>query len=128
MNIIPPPPQTLTFDRLWQWLQEHPNCILRCGSTEATLFDHEDFHWVFLEEEDRRAVVQLVKGKTLVGELVIPGRDVREVQVLPDPEGASEGHVLVELLGGPKEDPQPLYHFVMTHGMEPSPTHQGFKH
>jgi hypothetical protein len=129
MDSLLRPPQTLSFDRFWTWLQDHPNCILRCGSLEATLFDHADFHWVFFEEEDRRVVVQVLLGKTLVGELVIPGRDVTEVKVAPDPDGASEGHHLVELIGGPKEDPQPLFHFLLSHDVETAPGHQGgYKH
>ena len=122
------PEQSLTFDRFWTWIQEHPNCVLRCGSADVTLFDHDDFHWLFFDEEERRAVVQLLKGKDLVGELVMAGREVREVALLPDPEAGAEGHVLAELTGGPKEDPQVLFHFLLSHGFEPESKHQGFKH
>ena len=91
------------------------------------LFDHDDFHWALMEE-DRQHVVQVLKGKSLVGELVMAGREVTEVSVAPDPDTGTQGHFLVELLGGPKEDPQVLYHFVMAHGIEPATGHQGFKH
>ena len=33
---------TLTFDRFWRWLKRHPNCIVRAGTPDATLFDQED--------------------------------------------------------------------------------------
>lgn len=128
MNIMVRPEKTLTFDAFWQWLQDHPNCILRAGSADAVLFDHEDFHWMLLEEEDRRAVVQVIRGKNLVGELVVFGRDVQSVQVTPDPETGDRGHFLVELMDGGKGEPQSLYHFVMSHGVDQVLSHTQLKH
>ncbi|MBU8896731.1 serine/threonine protein kinase [Corallococcus sp. H22C18031201] len=127
MDTLSQPTRTLNFDAFWRWLQEHTNCILRCGSADTTLFDHDDFHWVLMEEE-RQHVVQVLKGKSLVAEMVMAGREVTEVTLSADPETGSEGHFLVELFGGPKEDPQVIYHFIMAHGMEPAAGHQGFKH
>ncbi|MBJ6764984.1 serine/threonine protein kinase [Myxococcaceae bacterium JPH2] len=127
MDTLSQPTRTLNFDAFWRWLQEHTNCILRCGSADTTLFDHDDFHWVLMEE-DRQHVVQVLKGKSLVAEMVMAGREVTEVTLSTDPETGSEGHFLVELFGGPKEDPQVIYHFIMAHGMEPAAGHQGFKH
>ncbi|RYZ39949.1 MAG: serine/threonine protein kinase [Myxococcaceae bacterium] len=128
MDLISPPARTLTFDAFWRWIQEHTNCILRCGSPDMTLFDHDDFHWMLMEEE-RQHVLQLIKGKSLVGEMVMVGREVSEVSVSPDPDAdPQQGHFLVELMGGPKDDPQVLYHFIMAHGIEPAAGHQGFKH
>ena len=34
---------TISFDTFWRWLGGHVNCILRAGTPEAVLFDHEDF-------------------------------------------------------------------------------------
>src|SRR5687768_12705496 len=115
MNLMPRPEKTLTFHAFWQWLQDHANCILRAGSAEATLFDSDDFHWIFMEEEDHRAVVQVLRGKNIVGEVVMFADEVQEVAVGPDVESGERGHFLAELLGGPKDDPQVLYHFVLTH-------------
>ncbi|ABF93076.1 serine/threonine kinase associate protein KapA [Myxococcus xanthus DK 1622] len=127
MDIISQPVRTLKFDGFWRWLQEHTHCILRCGSVDAMLYDHDDFHWALLEEE-RQHIVQVLKGKVLVGELVIPGREVTEVNIAPDPDTGAQGHFLVELMGGPKEDPQALYHFIMAHGIDPAPGHKDLKH
>jgi hypothetical protein len=123
-----PNEKTLSFDAFWRWLWEHSNCILRAGSADAVLFDHEEFHWVLADEEERRAVVQLLRGKSLVGELVIQSSEVREVTVGPDPETADRGHFLFELLTGPKEDPFTEYHFVLSHGLEGNLGHTGFRH
>jgi hypothetical protein len=127
MDILSQPVRTLKFDGFWRWLQEHTHCILRCGSVDAMLYDHDAFHWALLEE-DRQHVVQVLQGKVLVGELVMAGREVTEVNVAPDPDTGTQGHILVELMGGPKEDPQVLYHFVMAHGIDPAPGHKDLKH
>ena len=118
----------LTFDRFWRWLGEHPNCIVRAGGYDTALFDHEDFHWDFLEEEDGRAVVQLIRGKGLVGELVIDRREVLFVQAAPDVEDAARGFWLFECIGGPKDDTYSVCHFLISHGMEQSVSHQMLKH
>ncbi|MCP3102602.1 serine/threonine protein kinase [Myxococcus sp. K15C18031901] len=127
MDMLSQPVRTLKFDGFWRWLQEHTQCILRAGSVDAMLYDHDDFHWLLLEEE-RQHIVQVLKGKALVGELVMAGREVTEVTVAPDPESGTQGHFLVELMGGPKEDPQVLYHFIMAHGIDPAPGHKDLKH
>ena len=127
MDMLPQPVRTLKFDGFWRWLQEHTHCILRCGSVDAMFYDHDDFHWALLEEE-RQHIVQVLKGKVLVGELVMAGREVTEVNVAPDPDTGAQGHFLVELMGGPKEDPQVLYHFVMAHGIGPARGHKDRKH
>ena len=45
---------TLPFERFWKWLKHHPNCILRAGTSEAWLYDHEDLHWHLEEGAERR--------------------------------------------------------------------------
>ncbi len=118
----------LTFDRFWRWLLEHPNCIIRAGTSDSTLLDHDDFHWDFLEEDDGSAVIQLVKGKALVAELMISRTDVLFVQASLDVEQAAQGYWLFELIGGPKDDSYPVAHVLMSHGMEQAQGHQVLKH
>lgn len=108
----------LTFDVFWRWLADHRNCVVRAGAGDTVLFDHELAHWEFFEEPDNRAVVQLIVGKALVGELVIERSDVLFVQVQPDVEDPGRGYFIFDCIGGPREDSYPLYHFVLSHSME----------
>ncbi|MGC3996622.1 MAG: hypothetical protein QM767_03460 [Anaeromyxobacter sp.] len=114
---------TLTFDRFWRWLKRHPNCILRAGTPEATLYDHEDLHWHLEEDEDRVPLVQLQRGKQLLGELAIEVRDVLFVQAGPDPDGEA-GHFLFELWGGGGDEPYAVYHFVLVHAFDEEGGHR----
>ena len=118
----------LTFERFGRWLLDHPTCVVRAGSEQCLLLDHDDFHWDFLEEEDGHVIVQLVKGKALVAELIISRRDVQFVQASIDPENATAGYWLFELIGGPKEDAFTVAHVLMSHGMEQQQGHQLLKH
>lgn len=124
-----PQEQTLTYRAFVEWLQEHTNCILAAAWGEATIFDHADLHWELYEEEDRRLVVQSVKGKALIGELVIEGREVHDVTLAPDPEALQQGHFLAELHADAARSAV-LGHFVMSHGMEQAPAkgHQQYRH
>jgi hypothetical protein len=110
--------QTLSFEEFWRWVVTHPNCVLRAGTEEAFLYDLEEFHWYFTEEPDQTPLVQLIRGKQLVGELLIEAGDILYVQAVPDREAGGEGRFIFELMGGSKEDPVPLYHFLMNHGLE----------
>ena len=47
---VTPVATTLTFPKFWTWLQGHVNCIVRAGTPEVVLFDHDDFHWTLLAE------------------------------------------------------------------------------
>lgn len=114
---------TLTFDGFWRWLKRHANCILRAGTPEAYLYDHEDLHWHLEEDEDRMPLVQVLRGKQLLGEIVIEPRDVLFVQVQPDPEGEA-GQFLFELHGGAGEEPYAVYHFVLAHGFDEEGGHR----
>src|SRR5438046_9339527 len=71
---------TLSFQAFWTWLQAHPNCILRAGTPEVVLYDDDDLHWHFAVEGDDTRVVQLIRGKTLVGEIVVAPGDITYVQ------------------------------------------------
>jgi hypothetical protein len=113
---------TLAFDRFWRWLKRHPNCILRAGTPDAYLFDADDLHWHLDEDEDRTPSVQLLRGKQLLGEILIEARDILFVQALPDPDG-DEGQFLFELVGGTAAEPSPLYHFVLAHAFEEGAGH-----
>lgn len=114
---------TLAFDRFWRWLKRHPNCILRAGTPDAFLFDADDLHWHLEEDEDRTPTVQLLRGKQLLGEVVIEAREILFVQALPDPDGG-EGQFLFELVGGSAEEPAPMYHFVVAHGFDEAAGHR----
>ena len=113
---------TLAFDRFWRWLRRHANCILRAGTPDAYLYDQEDLHWHLDEDEDRAPVVQLLRGKQLLGEIVIEVSDVLFVQALPDPDGG-EGQFLFELVGGGGDEPFAAYHFLLAHAFEEEATH-----
>ena len=71
----------LSFDKFWTWLTGHANCIVRAGTPEAVLVDHEDFHWTLVAEDPTTLVVQLARAKDLVGELLVFPADIAYVQV-----------------------------------------------
>jgi len=119
---------TLAFDRFWRWLKRHPNCILRAGTVDAFLHDQEAFHWHLEEDADRSPVVQLLSGKQLVAEVVLDVRDVLYVEATPE-EGGEPGQYLFEVVGGSREEPFPVYHFLLAHGFEEEGGHpSGLKH
>lgn len=107
---------TMSFGTFWDWLTSHPNCILRAGTKDAVLFDDEDFHWHFTAEGASSLLVQVIRGKRLVGEMLIPRDEVTFVQgVLGD----HEGEFVFELVNGGGEETTALYFFVLAHGYEP---------
>lgn len=77
-------PVVPSFDQFWKWIKGHPNCIVSAGTIDAVIFDHDDFHWYFAEETNTdgqsERVVQAIRGKQLVGEIMIPPRRVTHVQ------------------------------------------------
>lgn len=115
---------TLPFDRFWRWLKQHVNCIVRAGTVDTYLHDQEAFHWHLDEDADRNPVVQLVWGKLTVAEMALDLRDVLYVEATPAEDGEA-GQFLFELVGGSKEEPFAVYHFLMAHGFEEEVTHQG---
>jgi hypothetical protein len=114
---------TLAFDRFWRWLKRHANCILRAGTPETTLFDHDELHWHLDEDEERVPIVQLLRGKQLLGEMVLEVREILFVQALPDPDG-EQGQYMFELIGGGGDEPYAVYHFVLAHGFEEEASHR----
>jgi hypothetical protein len=118
----------LTFDQFWRWLSEHRDCVVRAGTEDLMLFDHELMHWDFFEEAEGRGIVQLIFGKTLVGELMLERSEVLFVQSSPNVEEPKSGEWFFECLGGPRDESYPLFVFVMSHGMEGVADHSSLKH
>jgi hypothetical protein len=118
----------LTFDAFWRWLSGHRDCVLRIGSGDLVIMDHDLLHWDFFDEDDGRAVAQVSLGKNMVGEVVIERAEILFVQASPDVDDPSSGAWTFECIGGPREDSYPLYFFVLAHGMEGTPGHQVLKH
>jgi hypothetical protein len=118
----------LGLEQFWRWLKDHPNCILRAGTPESFLYDHEQVHWHLGEDPDRNLVIQLIWGKQVIGEMVIAPRDVLFVQAAPDGESEEPGRFIFDLIGGSKEEPYPLYHFQMAHSYEGELPHGSLKH
>ncbi len=106
--------KTLPFEEFWQWLTHHANCIVRAGTPESMLFDHEDFHWHLAADDQGTLIVQLVRGKALVGELVIFGNEVSYVQC----EAGEGDETLFELIVESSSNKDMAYHFVMAHGFD----------
>ena len=127
MTVTAAQPSPVTFERFWRWLMDHNNCVLRVGSNEATLFDHEDLHWDFFEDDEGMAVVQLVRGKVLVGEMLIEKAKVALVQPQVDPENLTNGHWTFEVIGADQSGFGGMY-FLMAHGFDSPQGHQELKH
>jgi hypothetical protein len=113
---------TLSFDRFWRWLRRHANCILRAGTPDSFLYDADDLHWHLEEDEERVPTVQLLRGKQLLGEVVLETREVLFVQAVPDPDG-EQGQFVFELVGG-GDEPYALYHFLLAHGFDEEAAHR----
>jgi hypothetical protein len=106
---------TLSFEKFWTWLQGHSNCILRAGTPEVILFDHDDYHWHLAAERDENLLlVQLVRGKDLVGEMVIISSDISYVQC---DRGEGEEFVFECVVEG-EAARDAAYHFVLSHGFD----------
>jgi hypothetical protein len=108
-------PFTLPFETFWAWLTSHPNCIVRAGTPETILYDDEDYYWHFAVEGGRTLLVQVLRGKRLVGELLLDQEQISYVQVLP-PE--REGEFGFELVQETETENFVAYFFVLAHGFE----------
>ncbi|MCU0304282.1 MAG: hypothetical protein MUC56_09530 [Thermoanaerobaculales bacterium] len=113
---------TMPFDDFWRWLVGHPNCIVRAGTPEAVLYDDEDLHWHFFEEEPGSLVIQVLRGKLLVGELLLAPELISYVQGMP---GEREDEYIFELVTESENESYAAYYFVLVHGFgddaEPGP-------
>jgi hypothetical protein len=108
-------PLTLAFEPFWSWLATHPNCILRAGTPEAVLYDDDDLHWHFASEEAGTHVVQVLRGKHLLGELLVEPEQVSYVQ---GSAGDEEGEFVFELVAENESDQVASWFFVLSHGYE----------
>jgi hypothetical protein len=119
---------TLTLQRFWRWLAEHPNCILRAGSADAYLYDQDEFHWHVHEDRSGLPRIQLIWGKRLIGEIVLDTRDVLYVQATPYAEVGEPEGVLFELIAGQAGNTFSIYQFVLAHTFEEEGGHDRFIH
>jgi hypothetical protein len=112
---------TLSFDAFWLWLQSHLNCIVRIAIPEAVLFDDDDLHW-YLGPVDDATVAQVIRGKRLLGEIVIEPERVTYVQSLGEERA---GEFVFEAVSETEAERLVAYTFVMTHDLDvdPKPAH-----
>jgi hypothetical protein len=118
----------MPFAGFWEFLKDHANCILGASWGSAALFDEDALHWAVFDQEDHHAVLQLIRGKNLVGELVLDSRQVDEVELGPDPENPQSGHFLAELLSSARAGREVLGHVLMAHGPEEAQRHPVLRH
>lgn len=113
--------QTIPFDQFWTWLCVHHNCIIRAGTPDTLLFDHEEFHWHLFVEDDGGHIVQLVRGKELVGEMVVIPNDIAYVQSEPT-ESEGDNDQLFECVVELVDSRDVAYHFVVAHAYDEQPS------
>ncbi|MCP3960183.1 MAG: hypothetical protein GY719_20250 [bacterium] len=109
------PPFTLPFETFWNWLIAHPNCILRVGTPEAVLYDDDDLHWNFAAEGATTMLVQVLRGKRLMGEMLVEPEPITYVQGV---QGQREEEHVFELISETETDRVSAFFFVLTHGYE----------
>ncbi len=105
---------TISFDAFWSWLQGHVNCLVRVASEEAVLFDDDDLHW-FIGPLDGTQVVQAIRGKRLMAELVIDPERVTYVQAVGEERS---GEYLFEAISETETDRRAAYTFVLVHNLD----------
>jgi hypothetical protein len=108
-------PLTLSFEPFWRWLVTHPNCILRAGTPETVIYDDDDLHWHFATEGAETLLVQVLRGKRLIGEILVAPEQVAYVQ---GTVGKEEGEYFFELVSESESDRVAAYFFVLSHGWE----------
>lgn len=108
-------PLTLPFETFWGWLVAHPNCILRAGTPEAVLYDDEDLHWHFATEGPQMLLVQVIRGKRLIGEILLEPEGVTYVQ---GSAGDVEDEFVFELIAEGESERMVAYFFVLAHGFD----------
>jgi hypothetical protein len=114
-STVPDATPTLSFEEFWDWLIRHPNCILRAGTQDAVIYDDEDYHWHFAVEGPDTPLVQVIRGKRLVSELLIAKERVAYVQ---GSLGDAEGEHLFDLVVEDENEQMTAYFFVLTHAYE----------
>ncbi len=113
--MLPDEMPTLSFDDFWEWIIRHPNCILRAGTQDAVLYDDEDYHWHFAIEGPDTPLVQVLRGKRLLGELLIARDRIAFVQGVP---GDVEGEHVFDLIIETETERLTAYFFVVSHAYE----------
>ncbi len=108
---------TLPFETFWAWLQLHSNCIVRVATADAVLHDDDDLHW-YAGPNGEELVLQLIRGKRLVGELLIDAERVSYVQILGEEH---EGEHLFEAIFETPTERLASYSFVLAHGFDDEP-------
>jgi len=108
-------PFTLRFETFWSWLTAHPNCVVRAGTPETVLYDDDDLHWYFGPEGESTLLAQVLRGKRLLGELLLEPDQIAYVQAVP-PE--REGEHVFELISEAEGSSFTAYFFVLVHGFE----------
>lgn len=108
-------PLTLAFEPFWSWLTTHPNCIVRAGTPETVLYDDDDLHWHFASEGSTTRLVQVLRGKRLVAELLVEPEEVSYVQ---GAAGEEEGEFLFELIAESETEQAVSWFFVLSHGYD----------
>jgi hypothetical protein len=109
---------TLPFDKFWSWLKAHRNCIVRAGTPYSVLMDHDDYHWDVLSEDDDTQVLQLVRGKELVGEIIVLAAEIAYVHC---PSTDTEEQLFECVVETPQAR-EVVYHFAMAHSFDGEPT------
>lgn len=117
------PKNSIPFATFWSWLKRHTGCILRVGTPDIYVSDHDCFHWIVDEDADGNPNVFLFFGKTLISELMLEARDIQFVQLLSAKDPENPEHSLFQIIGGQDgEEPYPLVMFLMEHGIEEEPS------
>ena len=100
----------------------HPNCVMRAGTPEAVIYDDDDLHWHFAveagsvgEEGGNLLLVQVIRGKRMVGEIIL---DPEHVSYVQGAAGDREDEYVFELITETETDSLPSYFFVLTHGYD----------
>lgn len=123
---LPDVTPTLSFDEFWDWLSRHPNCILRAGTHDAVLYDDEDYHWHFAVESPDTPLVQVIRGKRLVSEILVARDRIAYVQ---GSVGEVEGEHHFDLVIEDESGQTTAYFFVLTHAYDlPEPDGSGGVH
>ena len=92
----------------------HPNCILRAGTVDAVLYDDDDLHWHFAAD-GALFFVQVIRGKRLLGEIVVDTERVAYAQALGEDR---EGEFLFELVSETESERTAAWFFVLSHAYD----------
>ena len=79
------------------------------------IYDDDDLHWHFGSEGDSTVVVQVLRGKRLVGEILVEPEQVSYVQ---GTAGEEEGEYVFELIAENESEQVASWFFVLSHGYE----------